>query len=275
MVFKLLKYDFRATAPSVLLLWAGLLILSGLSALFGALCSSLDIFYLPMLLSTLLFAVLAIASVVIVYILMIRRFYRNIYSNEGYLTLTLPVRRGSVIWSKLICSVVWVIGTFAVLMLSGMILILSDTTNSFMSVLADTLLIAEWMIKFIDLRIWVIAAELSAFGLVSLFKSILILYAAVSIGQLFKRHRILGSFVGYGIVSIIGRIVESVYSWLMGLSSLSIDFTRQMYSGHLLDQTVLFNIQVSLIVYIVLSAIFAAVLFMFTELVMRRHVNLQ
>lgn len=275
MVFKLLKYDFRATAPSVLLLWAGLLILSGLSALFGALCSSLDMFYLPMLLSTLLFAVLAIASVVIVYILMIRRFYRNIYSNEGYLTLTLPVRRGSVIWSKLICSVVWVIGTFAVLMLSGMILILSDTTNSFMSVLADTLLIAEWMIKFIDLRIWVIAAELSAFGLVSLFKSILILYAAVSIGQLFKRHRILGSFVGYGIVSIIGRIVESVYSWLMGLSSLSIDFTRQMYSGHLLDQTVLFNIQVSLIVYIVLSAIFAAVLFMFTELVMRRHVNLQ
>lgn len=275
MVFKLLKYDFRATAPSVLLLWAGLLILSGLSALFGALCSSLDIFYLPMLLSTLLFAVLAIASVVIVYILMIRRFYRNIYSNEGYLTLTLPVRRGSVIWSKLICSVVWVIGTFAVLMLSGMILILSDTTNSFMSVLADTLLIAEWMIKFIDLRIWVIAAELSAFGLVSLFKSILILYAAVSIGQLFKRHRILGSFVGYGIVSIIGRIVESVYSWLMGLSSLSIDFTRQMYSGHLLDHTVLFNIQVSLIVYIVLFAIFAAVLFMFTELVMRRHVNLQ
>lgn len=275
MFFKLLKYDFRATAPSVLLLWAGLLILSGLSALFGALCSSLDIFYLPMLLSTLLFAVLAIASVVIVYVLMIRRFYRNIYSNEGYLTLTLPVRRGSVIWSKLICSVVWVIGTFAVLMLSGMILILSDTTNSFMSVLADTLLIAEWLIKFIDLRIWVIAAELSAFGLVSLFKSILILYAAVSIGQLFKRHRILGSFVGYGIVSIIGRIVESVYSWLMGLSSLSIDFTRQMYSGHLLDQTVLFNIQVSLIVYIVLSAIFAAVLFMFTELVMRRHVNLQ
>lgn len=209
------------------------------------------------------------------YVLMIRRFYRNIYSNEGYLTLTLPVRRGSVIWSKLICSVVWVIGTFAVLMLSGIILILSDTTNSFMSVLADTLLIAEWLIKFIDLRIWVIAAELSAFGLVSLFKSILILYAVVSIGQLFKHHRILGSFVGYGIVSIIGRIVESVYSWLMGLSSLSIDFTRQMYSGHLLDQTVLFNIQVSLIVYIVLSAIFAAVLFMFTELVMRRHVNLQ
>ena len=39
------------------------------------------------------------------------RFYKNLYTDEGYLTFTLPVRRSSIYWSKTLNSMLWIVLT--------------------------------------------------------------------------------------------------------------------------------------------------------------------
>ena len=48
-----------------------------------------------------------IASAIVTWILIYLRFYRNLYTDEGYLTFTLPVSRGTLLASKTANAVIW------------------------------------------------------------------------------------------------------------------------------------------------------------------------
>lgn len=272
---KLLKHEFRATSPLVLLVWAAVIGFSGLSSLFRLLCRELDIFWLPMTITTFFTVILAIASVVVVYVLIIRRFYLNVYGDEGYLTLTLPVTRGSIIWSKLICGMVWVIGTVIVVFGAVMLRIIAedaDTLNEVLNMLGMT---ASLIVDFSGVPIWAVSTELFAFLLVSLVKSIMLFYTAISLGQFFTGHRLLGSVISYLGLNVVGRVVDSLYSLIMGISQQGLNIAQQFYYNYSLDISAGFEIQVSIILYIVLIAVWTAVLWLLTDFIMRRAVNLQ
>ena len=275
MFLKLLKHEFRATSPFVLLVWLGLVVFSGLSTLFRVLCDSLDIFVLPMAVTTTFFALLAVASVVIVYVVIIRRFYTNVYGDEGYLTLTLPVKRGSIITTKLICGAVLVIGTLIVLGISVLIQFAPEFYDMIEWVFGYFFIFVDQIVHYTGIPIGAAVAEAILYLLVALAKSILVFYASVSIGQFFTGHRLLGSVLGYLCVNVASKTVVTVYSLIMGISAQATGIMRMFAAGQVLDNMTSFEVQISFIVWIILTALFAAVLWLFTDVIMRKAVNLQ
>lgn len=127
MLGKLLKQDFRATARIMLPLYAAVPVLGLFTNLITRLCENQNGFLIRAIsaLVSFVFSLSLIAAVVTTVVLMVLRFYRNLMTDEGYLMFTLPVSTTELIFSKLIVSVVWFLGTFAVdalgLLLSGML----------------------------------------------------------------------------------------------------------------------------------------------------------
>lgn len=124
MLKKLLKYDFSAViklwslgALAVLLLSAGgglcMRILSSNRPLHG-------IINLVAGLGTFLSVLSVVAFSILTFILLAMRYYKNLFTDEGYLTFTLPVKLHTVINSKLIM-------VFAMLVLTGIVTALSST----------------------------------------------------------------------------------------------------------------------------------------------------
>ncbi len=124
MLKKLLKYDFSAViklwslgALAVLLLSAGgglcMRILSSNRPLHG-------IINLVAGLGTFLSVLSVVAFSILTFILLAMRYYKNFFTDEGYLTFTLPVKLHTVINSKLIM-------VFVMLILTGIVTSLSST----------------------------------------------------------------------------------------------------------------------------------------------------
>lgn len=126
MLKKLLKYDFISIFKYWGLSAAGSFALS----IIGGLCTI--ILYhdeiMPDILTGSAGVLLAIsifgicAFLALSTILIFTRFYKNFFSDEGYLTFTLPVKRSHLLNSKLISSVVMTYMSFLVLMLDTIII---------------------------------------------------------------------------------------------------------------------------------------------------------
>lgn len=130
MFAKLVKYDFR----SVLRLWWIAAVASlPLSVIGGFSVQVLDndvvyeekfgliyvMAFLGIFMTVFALIVFAELSNVLVYI----RFYRNFFTDEGYLTFTLPVKKSSLLNSKLLVGMLFSVMTFAVIMLDILIIL--------------------------------------------------------------------------------------------------------------------------------------------------------
>lgn len=103
MLLKLLKYDFRSTAPKILIT----------CALFIILCIILPFFMLTfgftqaMVYSCIALWLGAIALSVLVIIFLFQHYNRSLYSNEGYLLFTLPAKGRTILLSKILTAFIW------------------------------------------------------------------------------------------------------------------------------------------------------------------------
>ncbi len=127
MLKKLLRYDLKSVFKYW---WIAAIASIGLSAI-GGLCLSIATTgkEVPPLITVLIvFAVIftifgiiafSILSLILVYV----RFYKNFFTDEGYLTFTLPVKRSQLLNSKLISSVLTMCCTSAILIADIFILL--------------------------------------------------------------------------------------------------------------------------------------------------------
>ena len=125
MLKKLLKYELKSTSRIMWILYAAAI---ACGALLGVIVNlqlrssgndSLDLAFSGegrlQVLSILLIAFIAVyvllltAIMVTTFILIIMRFYRNLLLGEGYLMHTLPVEPASLITSKLLVAILWIL----------------------------------------------------------------------------------------------------------------------------------------------------------------------
>ena len=120
MLKKLLRYDFK----SVLRFWwiaalstVGLALVGGWSwSVFEKDKELPQMLYVVATLAEIIAVLGGVAFVIMTVILLFSRFYKNFFTDEGYLTFTLPVKRSSLLNSKLIVSVTTLIITGLVLL---------------------------------------------------------------------------------------------------------------------------------------------------------------
>ncbi|MFT3984521.1 MAG: hypothetical protein QM697_11485 [Lachnospiraceae bacterium] len=139
------------------------------------------------------------------YIFVIVRFYKTMYSDEGYLTHTLPVSVHTLIVGKGLAAAIWLCITYVMLFVSILFLVFTQANPS------ELRIIYQEFLKGIDefnqisttpfsFFVWMIPIML----ILSAVYSFLNLSASLAIGQLFTKHKIIGSILAFcGIYAIV------------------------------------------------------------------------
>ncbi|MDR2888427.1 MAG: hypothetical protein LBV33_01125 [Lachnospiraceae bacterium] len=139
------------------------------------------------------------------------RFYRSMYGAEGYLTHTLPATPLQLITAKTIVATLMLIINGLLLCLSGCALAVSLAAS-----LGETIPWNAMMVALTDpsftggtpIIVYIILYLVML--LIGLITSILMIYASASLGQLFNKHRVLGSVGIYFGLSMAMQITMTV-----------------------------------------------------------------
>lgn len=123
MLIKLLKHEFRATGRIMLPMYLVLLVTALGSNLAGRklLDGPSGILNTLGVLIVMAFGFAICGVLLMSFVLMIQRFYKNLLQDEGYLMFTLPVSVHQHIWSKVIVSSVWFIATVLAVIAASLI----------------------------------------------------------------------------------------------------------------------------------------------------------
>ena len=213
MVKKLMKYDFLAYLRSLIpmdLVLLGIAILTRLEQFFENQSTS----YRIMIISSVVALVIAsIVALVMTAVLCISRFYRNLFSAEGYLSLTLPVTHSQHILSKTISSILISIVTCLSVLISWSVASAGELFAEICKAGSYLFSLAFSRFGTGHVILWVLEAVLLFIAVTAAFY--LMMYACLTIGQLAKKNRILaavGVFFGYYIFNqILGTVMIIVW----------------------------------------------------------------
>lgn len=218
MLSKLLKHEFRATGRTMLPVYAAVVVL--------AVLANVSIRVMDRSVHTLLtifcgliiaaFVVGIIAAGIMTVVMMIKRFYTNYLKDEGYLMHTLPVSVHELVWSKMIVSVVWFAATFLVICLVILLTALIQTGTSLAQFFAGfpswaeiKAALAEAGIRSGDL--WLFGLEMLLAIIVAGLYTCLHFYAAMSLGHMFAKDKILLSIVFFVGISFVLSLATTGY----------------------------------------------------------------
>lgn len=122
MLGKLLKYDLKDIAKTIIplmLITLGLSILTRILLLLG---NNFEVFNVLAYFTSLFSLVCAVAVPFTTFIVCIKRYYKNLFKAEGYLTHVLPVKRSDLINSKFISTIIFFILAVIIFILSVIII---------------------------------------------------------------------------------------------------------------------------------------------------------
>ncbi len=218
MLSKLLKQEFRATGRIMLPVFGALVILSVLGN-FSILM--MDRGVTDSIVLKILFGLLTAGFIIAIFgvmlvtlVLMVTRFYRNLLQDEGYLMHTLPVSVHGLVWSKMIVSLVWFVVSALVI---ALILFLTALFQAGHSLSDIQLYFPSWaQIKAVLQGAGVLRGLISlgllaiVVCLLAFFAGCLHFYAAMAMGHMFSKDKVLLSIVFFVALSIVLSLMVSV-----------------------------------------------------------------
>ena len=244
MLGKLLKYEFRATGRSMLPVLGVLTLLVLLANISVRLLDRQAGAFLTILLIMVIFltVIAVIVSELLPIIVMIQRFHKNLLAGEGYLMHTLPVSVHSLVWSKLIVSLVWMLLTNVIIVLLGGLSVMHLTNMNLGAVLEGFPSVEELrqFLSSVGLSmgdLYLFLGEMVVAVVLSGIVTCLQFYAAMSLGFSFTNHKGLMSVLAFIGISLAFQIIGStVFSGLVKTGSVdlvvqSIEDLAQTASG--------------------------------------------
>lgn len=138
------------------------------------------------------------------------RFYKNLFTGEGYLTMTLPVTPANHLWVKGLTAVAFEIMSVLVCLLSGMVITAGEVLTEVGK--AAAYLLAQ-IPDDVGAHLFGYVAEWCLLMPIAMFGGFFMLYTCICMGQLFRKNRILaavgvyfGFYIGSQILSTIAGI---------------------------------------------------------------------
>ncbi len=269
MLGKLIKYDFKALSRYLIVIHAMLLAVAimgrflfvkrmmqnpGELSDIGGIIVAIGIFVYVILFTTALFGTLMMIAI---------HFYKNIYSDEGYLTHTLPVSKGQLLIAKTITGSVWMFADVMLVTLSVFILVLYQPVIEEFMLYKDELLAAMGFPS--SFGYGKISLAVILLLVTSSVTNVVMLYVSIAVGQLFSNHRVLGAIVAYFSINVIVSIITGVIGAATGFS-VFIGVTDETYLYQFYARTYLVSMVITLITAV---GFYAA-----TYLLMKKKLNL-
>lgn len=165
-----------------------------------------------------LYFVYIIALFVMTSVFIVMHFYKTMVSDQGYLTNTLPVKTITLINAKLLAAVLWQILAGVLFALSVIIFFTGHIhMNDIQEIVKDMGILYRELSNYLNMPLFLI--ETTIIAIVGLLSGPLMLYAAIALGHLFKKHRVLWAVVSYFIIYVIMQMISGVYFNICGYSS--------------------------------------------------------
>ncbi len=234
MLGKLLKHDFLAMARVLTPVYVVMLLIALLGRLMTWLATRKTIMenvapaiaHIISILSSILTIAFVLAPLIIIFFAAfygIYRFYKNIFTDEGYLMNTLPTRPVNLVGSKMIIALVWMLFTLVVAGFSWFVAVghidaLTSTVHQIWDTVSSLFLGNQEAIHDeLGVPVWVFLIELVVFLLCWFARFAISWFFAIAFGQLIsKNHKALGAIGAYIGLAIVSQIISTVYLALLG-----------------------------------------------------------
>lgn len=269
MVKKLFKHEFIAYMRTLIPMYIILVGIAALTRFVYIFENDSTIFSIVGTSSIVAFVVACIVSIILTYVRVITRFYKNLFTNEGYLSFTLPVTTRQHITVKLVVGGLSIIATVLLILISICIATAGEMATELFKALAYT--INEIQIE-LEYNIWPYIAEVILWLIVGIFSSVLLFYFCVAIGQLAKKNRVIAAigvyFAYYFLTQIIGTVLIAVFSVINDtawFNDLMIFIEKHIYA----------SVHVFLAIGIVFTALMGLIYFAVTHLIIKKKLNLE
>lgn len=237
MLGKLLKYEIPAMGRKLLPLyaaWAATALLLGLTTQSADSKSEFMV-----VISALLYTAIATTIMVMTIILIVQRYKNSLLGDEAYFNHVLPVSVSEHIGNKVISATLWIFVTFLVAILTALLIgigavIVAGRDFSFMSMIHD-LMYTEFDIPE-HFGLYVIEGIILGIG--GTVKTIMQIYAAITIGHQAPNHTTLASIGAYILIMIfessVGRALTPLLFKLEYDASGLMNFNRIFIPGFIL-----------------------------------------
>lgn len=209
-------------------------------------------------------SIAALAMVVAFYFYI--RFYKNLYTDQGYLMHTLPVTPAQLIWSKTFVALIWMMISAVVMVGSIFGLVFAAIPDAEMADFWMELKDALTMMEFDGRVILVVVLYILAI-FVGQLSSVFMGYASVSIGQTFKKQKVLGAI---GVYIGIYMLIQTVSSYLTMFITMFMDPYTIESNFDILNFYIVF-----LLILILASSLLTAGFYFITHYMMKNKLNLE
>ena len=272
MLGKLLKHEFLATGRVMWVIYVAMLGLGVVANVaFRLLDNPVVTFALIRALLKLAIATWVLSMIiggVATVVLMVKRFHKNLLTDEGYLMFTLPTNVHRLVIAKLIAAAVWLVVTAAVIALS---ILIGGAGESLDIRMMLSFLFSNDLTALETLSVVVIILEIILMALLSCAVSCLQFYSAMSIGHGFASHKVLWSVVFYFIqcfalqmLAVVAVIPLAIYGENVVVPPLLVGSLSPLAVWHL-----------SVLMLCLVEVAIGAVFYILTVVNLKRRLNLE
>ena len=165
---------------------------------------------------------LMVAINITVYVLIIRRFYTSFFTDEAYLTFTLPVTMDCHLMIKIVSMLFWNIAALVVTCL-GALIIFGGLAVGYTEQVQEAYYYFSYIIETVQISLQGTSDNLGTQLVVTvlngfteyIFQSLLI-YFSIALGcMLFKKHRLLGSILSFFVINTLESWVRTIFQSLL------------------------------------------------------------
>ena len=201
MLGKLLKYEIPAMGRKLLPLYAAWAVTALLLGLTTQSADSKSEFMV--VISSLLYTAIATTILVMTIIMIVQRYSNSLLGDEAYFNHVLPVSVSAHIGNKAISATLWIFITILVAMLTAILIAIGALIVGAPGISLREMFHELWNIDFdLPKHFWLYFFEVLILVITSIVKTIMQIYAAVTIGHQVQNRTTLASIAAYIVIMI-------------------------------------------------------------------------
>jgi len=213
------------------------------------------------------------ATLAFTVVLAIVRFYKNLFTAEGYLTFTLPVTPTQHILVKAVTALTMEVITVVAILLSGCVIFAGEVLVEIWK--AGAYILGK-VYEQVGFQMVLIGSEIILLLLLASLSGILMYYVFISIGQLFKKNRILAAVGAYFVYYIIMQIISTVSMVIFTIVVQTAAFEKfAIRLGDFVTKHPYAAIHSGMGIYLLLAAAFVFVEFIVVKKITTKRLNLE
>ncbi|MFV0527134.1 MAG: hypothetical protein ACK5MN_00205 [Lachnospiraceae bacterium] len=265
MLGKLFKQEWKSVSKSLLLFHIIILVVAILGRILIEAISNVSSGDIILGIFFSVFVIMVVSVMFLTFIFLSIRYYRNIYTVQGYLTNTLPVSPAQIVWSKAFTFFIWIILDCLFIIGALAILFISPET---MQLIGEAFAAISKYISVNSMPVTVYLVILVM--IISTVASIFQMYFCISIGNLFTNHKVLGSILTYFGTYTVLQIVYTILIVIFAASSTATDT-----SAEIMFTSASSSINLFLIIFAILNLVLFGIFYVGNHLILTKKLNLE